>query len=57
MGIKQKRVLSNYLKDIIVNKHLILISHDISFINSHCDHIYNLDKQIVSINKKVLSHA
>ena len=57
MGIKQKRVLSNFLKEIIVNKHLILISHDISFINSHCDHIYDLDKQIVSINKKILSHA
>ena len=57
MGIKQKRVLSNFLKEIIISKHLILISHDISFINSHCDHIYDLDKQIVSINKKVLSHV
>lgn len=57
MGIKQKRVLSNFLKEIIISKHLILISHDISFINSHCDHIYDLDKQIVSINKKVLTYA
>jgi len=57
MGIKQKLALSNFLKEIIISKHLILISHDIGFINSHCDHIYNLDKQIVSINNKVLSHA
>ena len=57
MGIKQKLLLSNFLKEIIISKHLILISHDISFINSHCDHIYDLDKQIVSMNKRVLSHA
>ena len=57
MGIKQKVVLSKHLKEITISKYLILISHDISFINSHCDHIYDLDQQVVSINKKVLNHA
>ena len=57
MGIKQKVLLSKFLKEVISNKYLILISHDISFINSHCDHIYDLDQQVVSLNDRVLINA
>ena len=57
MGIKQKTLLSNFLKEIIPNKYLILISHDVYFIESHCDHIYDLDQQVVSLNDRVLINA
>jgi ABC-type Mn2+/Zn2+ transport system ATPase subunit len=57
MGIKQKLLLSKFLKEIIPNKYLILISHDVYFIESHCDHIYNLDQQVVSLNDRVLINA
>ena len=35
-------------------KHLILISHDIEFIDSHCDHVYDLDNNALYKNKNVL---
>ena len=57
MGIKQKVLLSKFLKEVISNKYLILISHDVYFIESHCDHIYDLDQQIVSLNDRVLINA
>ena len=57
MGIKQKTLLSKFLKEIIPNKYLILISHDVYFIESHCDHIYDLDQQVVSLNDRVLINA
>ena len=57
MGFEQKKQLSKYLKEIMSQKHLILISHDISFIDSHCDHVYDLDKKTVYQNEKVLVNA
>ena len=54
MGFEQKNQLSKYLREIMSQKHLILISHDIAFIDSHCDHVYDLDKKTVYQNKKVL---
>ena len=57
MGIKQKVLLSKFLKEVISNKYLILISHDVYFIESHCDHIYNLEQQVVSFNDRVIINA
>ena len=57
MGFEQKKQLSKYLKEIMSQKHLILISHDISFIDSHCDHVYDLDKKTIYQNEKVLVNA
>ena len=54
MGSRQKKQLSKYLKEIMHQKHLILISHDIEFIDSHCDHVYDLDKNTLYENKKVI---
>ena len=54
MGSRQKKQLSKYLKEIMHQKHLILISHDIEFIESHCDHVYDLDKNTFYENKKVI---
>ena len=57
MGIKQKVLLSKFLKEVISNKYLILISHDVYFIESHCDHIYDLEQQVVSFNDRVIINA
>ena len=54
MGSGQKKQLSKYLKEIMYQKHLILISHDIEFIDSHCDHVYDLDNNALYKNKNVL---
>ena len=54
MGFEQKNQLSKYLREIMPQKHLILISHDIAFIDYHCDHVYDLDKKTVYQNEKVL---
>jgi len=53
MGHKQKLILSRLFNGILLNKHLILISHDADFINHHCDQIMFLDgtKPVNKINK------
>ena len=54
LGWKQKLSLSRFLQKILINKHLILISHDKVFVSDHCDYIYDIDTQIVKQNKTVL---
>jgi len=57
LGFQQKIKLSKILKSILVNKHLILVSHDIEFIQNHCDHIINFDSKTVMQNNKILNNA
>jgi len=57
LGYQQKRKLSQLLKSILVNKHLILISHDIDFVNAHCDQIINFDKKNIFQNEKIITNA
>ena len=57
LGYQQKRKLSQLLKNILVNKHLILISHDIDFVNAHCDQIINYDKKNIFQNEKIITYA
>jgi len=54
LGWEQKLSLSRFLQKILINKHLILISHDKVFVSDHCDYIYDIDTQIVKQNKTVL---
>jgi len=54
LGWKQKMSLSLFFQEILVNKYLILISHDKVFVSDHCDYIYDIDAQIVTRNKTVL---
>ena len=57
LGFQQKIKLSQILKSILANKHLILVSHDIEFIQNHCDHIINFDSKTVMQNNKILNNA
>jgi len=57
LGFQQKIKLSQILKSILVNKHLILVSHDIEFIQNHCDHIINFDSKTVMQDNKILNNA
>ena len=57
LGFQQKIKLSQILKSILVNKHLILVSHDIEFIQSHCDQFIDFDSKKILQNNKVLSDA
>ena len=57
LGFQQKIKLSEILKSILVNKHLILVSHDIEFIQSHCDKFIDFDSKKILQNNKVLSDA
>ena len=57
LGYQQKRKLSQLLKSILVNKHVILISHDIDFVNAHCDQIINFDKKNIFQNQKIITNA
>tara|TARA_B100001250_G_scaffold410142_1_gene435972 strand:+ start:962 stop:2278 length:1317 start_codon:yes stop_codon:yes gene_type:complete len=57
LGYQQKRKLSELLKNILVNKHLILISHDIDFVNAHCDQVVNFDLKNVYHNHRILKNA
>ena len=57
LGFQQKIKLSQILKSILANKHLILVSHDIEFIQYHCDHIINFDSKTVMQNNKILNNA
>jgi len=54
LGWEQKLSLSRFFQEILINKHLILISHDKAFVSDHCDYIYDIDTQIVKQNKTVL---
>jgi ATPase subunit of ABC transporter with duplicated ATPase domains len=54
LGWEQKLSLSRFFQKILINKHLILISHDKAFVSDHCDYIYDIDTQIVKQNKTVL---
>ena len=54
LGWEQKLSLSRLFQKILINKHLILISHDKVFVSDHCDYIYDIDTQIVKQNKTVL---
>ena len=54
LGWEQKLRLSHFFQEILINKHLILISHDKVFVSDHCDYIYDIDTQIVKQNKTVL---
>ncbi|HIB27070.1 MAG TPA: ATP-binding cassette domain-containing protein [Candidatus Marinimicrobia bacterium] len=54
LGWKQKMNLSRFFQEILINKYLILISHDKVFVSDHCDYIYDIDAQIVTRNKTVL---
>jgi energy-coupling factor transport system ATP-binding protein len=51
-GWEQKETLSKLICEVLVNKHVILISHDMPFFMAHCDQIYDLDKQSL-INKNI----
>ena len=55
-GFQQKKKLSDLIQGILVNKHLILISHDIEFIDSHCDQILDFNEKSIILNEKLLIH-
>ena len=56
-GWEQKQVLSKLFRETLLQKHLILISHDMSFFMAHCDQIYDLDNQSIINNKNILINA
>ncbi len=57
LGWEQKLILSRFFQEILHQKHLILISHDSTFVYAHCDQIYDLDTQTVKQNASVLTHV
>ena len=57
LGFQQKIKLSHIIKSLLVNKHLILVSHDTNFINNHCDQIIDFDSKTIIQNNKILSNA
>ena len=57
LGWKQKLILSRLFQEILHQKHLILISHDSTFVYAHCDQIYDLDTQTVKQNTSVSTHV
>ena len=57
LGFQQKINLSQILKSLLVNKHLILVSHDTNFVNNHCDQIVDFDSKTILQNNKILSNA
>lgn len=56
-GWEQKEVLSKLFRETLIQKHLILISHDMPFFMAHCDQIYDLDNQTIINNKNILINA
>jgi ATPase subunit of ABC transporter with duplicated ATPase domains len=54
-GIEQKLNLLSYLKQILKNKYLILVTHDDVFLNSICDQIITLDRNEKNIAKDLIS--
>ena len=57
LGWEQKVILSRFIQEMLVKKHMILISHDQTFVLSHCDQILNLDSRSIQFNQSVLTHA
>ena len=57
LGFQQKIKLSQILKSLLVNKHLVLVSHDTNFINNHCDQIIDFDSKTIFQNNKILINA
>jgi len=57
LGFQQKIKLSKILRSMLLNKHLILVSHDTDFIQNHCDHVIDFDSKTVLQNKKILTRA
>ena len=57
LGWEQKLILSRFFQEILHQKHLILISHDSTFVYAHCDQIYDLDTQTLKQNASVLTHV
>ena len=57
LGWEQKLILSRFFQEILHQKHLILISHDSTFVYAHCDQIYDLDTQTVKQNISVSTHV
>ena len=56
-GWEQKEILSQLLCEVLVQKHVILISHDIPFFIAHCDQIYDLDNQSLINNKNIQTNV
>ena len=54
LGWKQKMSWRRLFKEILVNKYLILISHDKVFVSDNCDYIYDIEAKIATRNKTVL---
>ena len=57
LGFQQKIKLSKILRSMLLNKHLILVSHDTDFIQNHCDQVIDFDSKTVLQNKKILTRA
>ena len=56
-GWEQKEILSQLLCEVLIQKHVILISHDIPFFIAHCDQIYDLDNQSLINNKNIQTNV
>ena len=57
LGWNQKVILSQFFKEMLTQKHLILISHDKQFISAHCDFIYDVDSLSIMDNQHVLTNV
>ncbi|MBC8345953.1 MAG: ATP-binding cassette domain-containing protein [Candidatus Marinimicrobia bacterium] len=57
LGWNQKLILSQFFKEMLTQKHLILISHDKQFVSAHCDFIFDLDSMSVKDNQGILAHV
>ena len=53
LGWEQRLILYRYLHKILLNKHLIIVSHDNEFVNCCCDFIFSLDDQSLIRKEKV----
>jgi len=53
LGWEQRLILYRYLHKILLNKHLIIVSHDNEFVNYCCDFIFSLDDQSLIRKEKV----
>ena len=57
LGWNQKLILSQFFKEMLTQKHLILISHDKQFVSAHCDFIYDVDSLSIMHNQHVLTNV
>lgn len=53
LGHEQKVILRSFLKESMINKHLLIASHDRIFVESICDQIYDMDTKTHAHNKKI----